>query len=108
MKERQVTTRSGESITLFQADGGFWCCPVCGSPEFNEPPYLDNGAPSYEMCSCGFEFGFDDDPGASKDSVDGVVNNWERWRSKIIQVTEISSIGNDQLRANLRNIGVEI
>jgi hypothetical protein len=42
------------------------------------------------MGSCGFEFGFDDEPGASKDAVGGVVNNWERWRSKIIQATEIS------------------
>ena len=108
MKERRLKTRSGETITLFQADEGFWCCPVCGSPEFNDPPYLDEGTPSFEMCSCGFEFGFDDDPGASKEAVDGVVNNWARWRTKIIEATPMSSIRYDRLRTNLRNIGVEI
>ena len=35
-------------------------CPVCGYPDLNEPPYLDNN-PSYEICNCcGFEFGYDD------------------------------------------------
>ena len=55
-------------------------CPVCGTHELvchpyrdydgtippdAKPPYEDSlGAPSYEVCSrCGFEFGFDDNPG---------------------------------------------
>jgi len=58
-------------------------CPCCGYPELDRPPYermglppwLDHGLPpyherygfaSFDCCSCcGFEFGFDDDPGAS-------------------------------------------
>src|SRR5215510_1167854 len=58
-------------------------CPCCGYSELGCPPYermglppwLDHGvppyqqrygSPSYDCCSCcGFEFGFDDDPGAS-------------------------------------------
>ena len=59
-------------------------CPVCGwnglhgkpyqrwpglpVPEDAAPPYADHfGAASYEVCeSCGFEFGFDDQPGAGE------------------------------------------
>lgn len=58
-------------------------CPVCGFPGLSvrpyadwpglplpqgaAPPYQDQfGSPSFEICpSCGFEFGFDDHPGAS-------------------------------------------
>ncbi len=58
-------------------------CPCCGYPQLAGPPYermalppwLDHGKPpyhlrygsaSYDCCSCcGFEFGFDDDPGGS-------------------------------------------
>ena len=100
--------RSGESTSLFQTNEGFWCCPVCGSPEFKEPPYLEDGAPSFEICGCGFEFGFDDDPGASKDAVNGVVNNWGRWRSKITGSIPKGSSKYEKLKANLSNIGVAI
>src|SRR5215472_4990706 len=58
-------------------------CPCCGYPKLDCPPYEgmglppwpDHGSPpyhkrygaaSYACCECcGFEFGFDDDPGAS-------------------------------------------
>jgi hypothetical protein len=61
---------------------GRWSCPVCGYPELDVPPYakigappytvrggppyaLFLGAPSYDVCPCcGFEFGYDDEPGA--------------------------------------------
>src|SRR5262245_11585155 len=61
----------------------FFVCPCCGYPEIADPPYermglppwLDHGLPpyaqrygfpSYECCPCcGFEYGFDDDPGGS-------------------------------------------
>jgi rubredoxin len=58
-----------------------WCCPVCGFPELDAPPYANIGAApyearggppyeaelgeaSYDVCPCcGFEFGNDDNPG---------------------------------------------
>ncbi len=58
-------------------------CPCCGYDhlagaayaQLPPPPWLDHGAPpyamrygtpSYEVCACcGFEFGFDDDPGTA-------------------------------------------
>ena len=66
----QITTRN-------------YVCPCCGYPEIGSPPYermglppwADHGSPpysqrygfpSFECCACcGFEYGFDDDPGAS-------------------------------------------
>ncbi|MGG5737376.1 hypothetical protein [Bacillus cereus group sp. IBL03679] len=36
-------------------------CLVCGFNELLEPPYDEDGDPSYEICPCcGFQFGFDD------------------------------------------------
>ena len=57
------------------------------------------------MCSCGFEFGFDDDPGASASAADAVQDNWAHWRKRFLSkfrqlsrvlakvVTRLSSIG---------------
>ena len=68
---------------LMQITAPKFVCPCCGYPELDCPPYehmglppwLDHGKPpyherygfaSFDRCSCcGFEFGFDDDPGAS-------------------------------------------
>ena len=38
---------------------------------FAEPPYQTSlGVPSYEVCACcGFEFGFDDDPGGGAEGM---------------------------------------
>lgn len=61
-------------------------CPVCGYDKLDSSPYEQNidfpldtslqppysqhfGEPSYDVCSCcGFEFGNDDEPGASSPS----------------------------------------
>ncbi len=61
-------------------------CPCCGYdglscpayselgpppwPYLGQPPFSEHlGFPSYEVCPCcGFEFGFDDDPGAASKS----------------------------------------
>jgi hypothetical protein len=71
-------------------------CPSCGWPGLNAPPYEKLttlpvnrelpppycqhwGAPSYEVCPCcGFEYGFDDDPGASEPgfSFDQYLDEW--------------------------------
>ena len=72
-------------------------CPVCGSAELASPPYAIwppptgvtitppyedfLGAPSYEVCpNCGFEFGFDDNPGANvrADSFNVYRRSWEQ------------------------------
>jgi hypothetical protein len=70
-------------------------CPCCGYdglswpayselgpppwPHLGRPPYAAHlGFPSYEVCSCcGFEYGFDDDPGASAKS-----SSFEEYRAE--------------------------
>ncbi len=38
-----------------------YICPICGYDDLEEPPYDNDGDPSYEICSCcGFQYGFDD------------------------------------------------
>ena len=85
MKISHCVTEQGEAFELRQCDNGTYCCPVCGSAEFTEPPYSEDGKGSFEMCSCGFEFGFDESPEASSDAVEGVQANWRRWRLRLIE-----------------------
>jgi hypothetical protein len=108
VKESAVRTKHGEAFTIYQADKGLWCCPVCGSPELEEPPYLEDGAPSFDICSCGFEFGYDDSPLATSAAVKGVVKNWERWRKKMTDSYPKGSGEYAELKKNLENIGVMI
>jgi hypothetical protein len=106
MKTQDVTTRSGEQLTLHQVSSGKWCCPVCGSPELGQPPYFTGGGASFEMCSCGFEFGFDDDPGASAGAFPSVTSNLERWRASLVAKTRNSPEQWGKLQAQLKFIGV--
>ena len=72
-------------------------CPVCGSDELSTPPYENwpppagvalappysstLGGASFEICpNCGFEFGYDDDAGAS-----GVSRSFEQWRTQWVR-----------------------
>lgn len=81
MKAHPVTLRDGSSAEMFVDQSGHWACPVCGSVELTCSPYFETGSASFEMCSCGFEFGFDDDPGASAQALPSVKENWEQHRA---------------------------
>lgn len=106
MKSLQVQLGDGTTATLFQADSGRWCCPVCGSPELTEQPYFSDASPSFEMCVCGFEFGFDDDPAASRETLPSVQANWEAWRNKVLRYLPAHELAAIQVR--LANIGVVV
>jgi hypothetical protein len=106
MRSQTITTRTGEPLTLYQAEDGSWCCPVCGSPELSQAPYFDDGSASFEMCSCGFEFGYDDDAGACAQALPTVAANLERWRSNLLQRTRGFESAYGELRAQLASIGV--
>jgi hypothetical protein len=64
-------------------------CPVCGYPELDEPPYLENEAGSYNICPCCYvEFGFDDGGRHGEDLQNWILktrNTWNnqgmRWKS---------------------------
>ncbi|MCX6952662.1 MAG: hypothetical protein NTV51_10935 [Verrucomicrobia bacterium] len=97
-----------ETFTIVQADGGCYCCPVCGVAGLAIAPYAEDGGASFEMCECGFEFGFDDTPLASPEAVDGVRANWKRWRRKVIDAASTSSASLDRLERQLKNIGIRL
>jgi hypothetical protein len=105
MKTRSCHHPSGEVFVLHQADSGLYLCPVCGRESFAEPPYSDDGSPSFEMCECGFEFGFDDSPLASGEAVEGIEANWIRWRRRLIDAATRSPSEFAALEQRLLRIG---
>ncbi len=108
MKQHHCVTDSGEHFVILQNDEEVYLCPVCGSAEFDEPPYDENGSPSFLMCSCGFEFGFDDSHLASKEAQEEVVANWDRWRLKVIDKNKHTKHDLERLEHNLKQIGYEL
>ncbi|MBN8747791.1 MAG: hypothetical protein J0I65_09815, partial [Variovorax sp.] len=94
--------------SLYQAESGVWAYPVCGSVELKQAPYFDDGASSFEMCSCGFEFGFDDDPGASATAVTAVQENWARWRTRLLSHFRLRPGGLAEVVGRLRAIGIHV
>lgn len=108
MKEHHCVSQSGEHFIIFQNDQGIYLCPICGSAEFDEPPYHENGSPSSQMCSCGFEFGFDDSSLASNEALEGIVLNWDRWRLKVIDKNKHAKQGLETLEHNLEQIGYRL
>ncbi len=105
MKTHSCHHPSGEVFVLHQAENGLYLCPVCGSESFAEPPYFDDGSASFEMCDCGFEFGFDDSPLASSEAVEGIEANWTRWRRRLIDAATRSPSELTALEQSLLCIG---
>jgi hypothetical protein len=108
MKINHCVNSEGEHFIIFQNEEGYYCCPICGSPEFEESPYDESGRPLFEICSCGFEFGYDDTPLASKHAVEGIIANWDRWRLKVIEKSATSKVKLETLEKNLNNLGIKL
>jgi hypothetical protein len=96
---------SGEIFLLHQGESGLYLCPVCGREDFAEPPYSDEGTPSFQMCDCGFEFGFDDSPLASAEAFEGIESNWTRWRRRLIDTAVRNPSELSELELRLHRIG---
>ena len=108
MERHRVVLRGGEEAILFKAESGEWACPVCGRVGLAEQPYSAEGWGTFEICSCGFEFGFDDDPGASAEALPSVTSNWERWRAKHVSRFRSRPKAFEVVRAQLLAIGVAV
>ncbi len=107
MRSHPVVLRDGTSALMHEAESGLWACPVCGSVELKQAPYFKDGAASFEMCSCGFEFGFDDHPGASAQAVESVQENWSRWRGRFLMRFRSHPTALAQVVSRLQAIGVQ-
>ena len=106
MEAHRVTLRDGTETALYRSEIGAWACPVCGSFELAEQPYYSDGSASFAMCSCGFEFGFDDDPGASAEAAASVTANWSKWRARFLRKLQPHPQALAQVTERLRAIGV--
>ncbi len=108
MKIHHCVTKLGEHFTLNENESGEHICPVCGSAELESPAYDSEGLPSFQMCSCGFEYGYDDTPLASSNAVEGIENNWDMWRIKVIKKASYSKSTLTKCETNLKNIGITL
>jgi hypothetical protein len=108
MQSHTLTLRDGTVAKLFQAESGLWACPICGSVELSTAPYFGDGVSSFEMCSCGFEFGFDDDPGASAEASDDVQENWRRWRARFVRRFRSHPKARAEVVSRLQAIDVQV
>ena len=108
MITHHCVNKEGEHFIIFQNSSGAYLCPVCGSPEFEVAPYDENGLASFDLCTCGFQFGFDDSPLASQEALHGVIANWDRWRIIVINKYASSKAKLEELLLNLDNIGIEL
>ncbi len=108
MKEHHCVTEKGEHFILYENEEGAHICPVCGSPELESPAYSEEGYASFQMCSCGFEFGYDDTPSASSRAIEGIENNWDIWRKKVIKKSSYLKSTLSQCEDNLKNLGISL
>lgn len=81
MKIETINTWNGEKVELKISSDGFCYCPVCGekSNDLEWRPYLENGYGTFDICNCGFEYGFDDGGEPPYDK------SWENYRDKWLQ-----------------------
>tara|TARA_R110000850_G_scaffold180780_1_gene306243 strand:+ start:57 stop:392 length:336 start_codon:yes stop_codon:yes gene_type:complete len=98
----------GFSIPLTVTDDGYCFCPVCGYKSNNKSwrPYNTKGYPSYDICKCGFEYGYDCGP-------DGPLeNDWAhyrlKWLSGELDYGDSKRLCKKDKILRLRNIGIEV
>ncbi|MCZ4410768.1 hypothetical protein O3Q51_18270 [Cryomorphaceae bacterium 1068] len=108
--KKEIVTNSDYNFTvaLFVSDDGFCHCPVCGSKSKNRDwrPYGLNGTPSYDICDCNFQFGYDD--GDFPGPYDKTWENYrEKWLKGQIKNERTPRLTLSQKREQLRNIGIE-
>ncbi len=99
--------QSGSEIKMPISNDGFALCPVCGEKSENKDfrAYDNTATPSYGICGCGIEYGYE----CNSDSTE---EDWNRYRTKWLN--EELDFGNSKkmIRSRkieqLKNIGVKI
>ena len=101
-----IHASNGGKIVLTISDDGYCYCPVCGekSKDKDWRPYDSGGNPSYDICSCGFEYGFDDAGGPLYEK------SWDTYRQKWVN-GEIEQVFGKRLNRGekleqLKNLGL--
>jgi hypothetical protein len=93
---------------LILDNNGFCFCPICGikseDPEWR--PYNDDGTPTYDICECGFEYGFDDN------GIPPYEKSWkifrEKWIKEELDFGDSKRKNFKEKKVQLKNIGIDI
>jgi hypothetical protein len=108
MKHVIITNEQTKSeIKLPISEDGFALCPVCGEKAENKEfkAYDDEGNPSYGICRCGIEYGYDCNSNSTE-------KDWDRYRKKWLN--EELDFGNSKTKPKskkiiqLMNIGIKV
>lgn len=93
-------------ITIDENDYCF--CPVCGIKVENEKwrPYDKDGLPTYDICECGFEYGFDDSGTPPYEG--GWIRYRMRWLNKELDFGDSKTKSLEKKIEQLKNIGIFI
>lgn len=108
MKKEIIHSWNKEQILLTISDDGYCFCPICGIKANNKEwrPYNEEGYPSYDICSCGFEYGYDDSGEPPYDKC------WEIYRGKWligqIEHERPPILTLSQKKKQLKNLGINL
>lgn len=81
-----------------------YVCLVCGYPGLEEPPRLENGMPSFDICECcGVQFGYEDC------TEERILEYRKKWiKSEGEWFSKESKPDNWSMKQQLKNIGIKI
>ncbi|WP_282081576.1 hypothetical protein [Aquimarina algiphila] len=107
MRKEIINTWNGEKVELNISSDEYCCCPVCRrkSDDKEWRPYDKNGHPSYDICSCGFEYGFDDDGEPPYEK--SWSNYRKKWLNNEIEQHFDKKMTKSEKLVQLKNIGIE-
>ncbi|KAA1240785.1 hypothetical protein [Aquimarina sp. RZ0] len=107
MRKEIINTWNGEKVELNISSDGYCFCPVCGikSEDKKWRPYDENGHPSYDICSCGFEYGFDE--GGEPPYEKSWSNYREKWLNNEIEQHFGKKMTKLEKLVQLKNIEIE-
>ena len=103
-----IDTWNKEKVILHISKSGTCFCPVCGNESNSKDwrPYNQKGVPSYDICFCGYQFGYDDDGEPPYEK------SWEAFRTKWlkgeVEIEIKPSLSLNEKREQLKNIGIVI
>lgn len=103
MKET-INARNGERIVLTISEDGCCFCPVCGEKAKHKDwrPYNNEGHPSYDICSCGFEYGVDD--GGEPPYEESWTTYRDRWLKSEVRQTLGRQLSKDEKWDQVKNL----
>jgi hypothetical protein len=108
MIKETINAWNGERIVLTISADGYCYCPVCGEQSKDKEwrPYNINGSPSYDICSCGFEYGFDD--GGEPPHEESWENFRQKWLADEVRPTFGRRLSKTEKLEQLKNLGPNI